>query len=179
MKLHHSKTFAGSAALMIGAAVLLSGCASNTASTGSSPTSAAPSAAASSSAAPSSMAASSPAVATPDLMTGDSEKGTIVVDGKGMSLYYFLKDTKDTKVSACTGACLDAWPIAVASSETPKVEGVTGKVGTIKSPDGQLQLTLNGMPLYYFAQDKKPGDILGQDVKEVWYLAAPDGTMIK
>ncbi len=90
-----------------------------------------------------------------------------------------MKDTKDTKVSACTGACLDAWPIAVASSETPVVEGVTGKVGTIKSPDGKLQLTLNGMPLYYFAQDTKPGDILGQDVKEVWYLAAPDGSMIK
>ncbi|MFJ6417747.1 hypothetical protein [Paeniglutamicibacter sp. NPDC091659] len=174
MKLHHSKTFAGSAALMIGAAVLLSGCSSST------PTTTSPSATtAPSSTAPSSMAPSSPAAATLDLKSGESAKGTIVVDGKGMSLYYFLKDTKDTKVSACTGACLDAWPIAVASSETPVVEGVTGKVGTIKSPDGKLQLTLNGMPLYYFAQDSKPGDILGQDVKEVWYLAAPDGTMIK
>jgi len=169
MKLHHSKTFAGSAALMIGAAVLLSGCSSSTPTTTS----------ASATTAPSSMAPSSPAAETPDLKTGESAKGTIVVDGKGMSLYYFLKDTKDTKVSACTDACLDAWPIAVAGSENPVVEGVTGKVGTIKSPDGKLQLTLNGMPLYYFAQDTKPGDILGQDVKEVWYLAAPDGSMIK
>ncbi|MBP2384811.1 COG4315 family predicted lipoprotein [Paeniglutamicibacter kerguelensis] len=174
MKLHHSKTFAGSAALLIGAAVLLSGCSSST------PTTTSPSATtAPSSMAPSSMAPSSPVAGTPDLKTAESAKGTIVVDGKGMSLYFFTKDTKDTKVSACTGECLAAWPIAVASSETPVIEGVTGKVGTITSPDGKLQLTLNGMPLYYFAQDTKPGDILGQDVKEVWYLAAPDGSMIE
>ncbi len=172
MKLHQSKVFAGSAALMIGAAVLLSGCASNTpAATSTSP--------AASTEATTSTAPSSPAAATADLKTGDSAKGTIVVDGKGMSLYYFTKDTKDTKVSACTEGCLKAWPIAVASSSTPVVEGVTGKVGTITSPDGKLQLTLEGMPLYYFAQDTKAGDILGQGVNSVWYVAAPDGAMIK
>lgn len=172
MKLHQSKVFAGSAALMIGAAVLLSGCASNTpAATSASP--------AASTEATTSTAPSSPAAAAADLKTGDSAKGTIVVDGKGMSLYYFTKDTKDTKVSACLDGCLKAWPIAVASSATPVVEGVTGKVGTITSPDGKLQLTLEGMPLYYFAQDTKAGDILGQGVNSVWYLAAPDGAMIK
>jgi predicted lipoprotein with Yx(FWY)xxD motif len=35
------------------------------------------------------------------------------------------------------------------------------------------------MPLYYFAKDTKPGDILGQGVGGVWYLADPSGAMIK
>lgn len=174
MKLHQSKTLAGPAALMIGAALLLSGCSSST------PEAAGPSAGASQTVVEaSSMAPSSPTAGAADLKTAESDKGTIVVDGNGMSLYFFTKDTADTQTSACTGECLDAWPIAVASSETPVVDGVTGKVGTINSPDGKLQLTLNGMPLYYFVQDAKPGDTLGQGVKEVWYLAAPDGSMIK
>lgn len=113
-----------------------------------------------------------------DLATADSDLGKIVVDGKGMTLYYFTKDTKGTKTSACTGECLDAWPIAVAAGDKPVVDGVSGTVGTIDAPDGSKQLTLNGMPLYYFAQDKEPGDTLGQGLNDVWYVAAPDGEMI-
>jgi predicted lipoprotein with Yx(FWY)xxD motif len=112
-------------------------------------------------------------------MVAESSEGDIVVDGEGMALYYFTKDKKDSGVSACTGDCLAAWPIAVASSDTPEVEGVTGTVGTIESPDGKMHMTLNGMPLYYYVKDKAPGDITGQGVGEVWYLAAPDGAMIK
>jgi predicted lipoprotein with Yx(FWY)xxD motif len=110
---------------------------------------------------------------------GESSLGTIVVDGKGMSLYYFTKDTKDTKVSACTGGCLEAWPIATTTNDTPVVEGVTGEVGTIDSPDGKKHLTLNGMPLYYWAKDTKPGDVTGQGVNDVWYVVTPAGEMIK
>lgn len=117
--------------------------------------------------------------ASVDLMVAESSEGDIVVDGEGMALYYFTKDKKDSGVSACTGDCLAAWPIAVASSDTPEVEGVTGTVGTIESPDGKMHMTLNGLPLYYYVKDKAPGDITGQGVGEVWYLAAPDGAMIK
>jgi predicted lipoprotein with Yx(FWY)xxD motif len=40
-------------------------------------------------------------------------------------------------------------------------------------------VTLNGLPLYYFAKDTKAGDILGQGVNDVWYLADPSGEMIR
>ncbi|MFI8414248.1 hypothetical protein ACIGB6_17460 [Paeniglutamicibacter gangotriensis] len=174
MNRNHHKTFASSAAILLGAAMLLSGCASgNDESPGASGTEATTSAPATSD------PASSPAAATADLMTGDSSLGTIVVDGEGMSLYYFTKDTKDTTTSACTGDCLVAWPIAVASGDTSTVEGVTGEVGTIDSPEGEKHLTLNGMPLYYFAQDTKPGDVTGQGVNDVWYVVTPAGEMIK
>ncbi|PQZ91616.1 hypothetical protein CQ018_13335 [Arthrobacter sp. MYb227] len=171
------RNFAGSAALITAAALLLSGCAGNSPSNSSS-TPAASSSAASPSAS-SSATTASPNSSAVDLKTATSSLGNIVVDGKGMSLYFYTLDTKGTTTSACTGACLEAWPIAVASSATPKIEGVTGTVSTITSPDGKLQLTLNGMPLYNFVQDSKPGDVLGQGVKDVWYLSTPAGEMIK
>jgi predicted lipoprotein with Yx(FWY)xxD motif len=117
--------------------------------------------------------------ATVDLKTASSSKGEIVVDGKGMSVYYFTKDVKDSGKSNCTGDCLVAWPPVLTTNETPKVEGVTGKVGTIDTPDGKKQVTVEGMPVYLWEKDKAPGDVTGQGVGKVWYLVAPDGKMIK
>ncbi|MFC7847456.1 hypothetical protein ACFUTU_03155 [Arthrobacter sp. NPDC057388] len=117
--------------------------------------------------------------ATVDLKTASSSKGDIVVDGKGMSVYYFTKDVKDSGKSNCTGDCLVKWPPVIAATDTPKVEGVTGTVGTIDTPDGKKQVTVNGMPVYLWEKDKAPGDITGQGVGNVWYLVAPDGEMIK
>lgn len=114
-----------------------------------------------------------------DLKIASSSLGDIVVDGKGMSVYYYTKDVKDSGTSTCTGGCLTAWPPLLTTSDEPKVEGVTGTVGTIATPEGAKQVTLNGMPLYYFAKDTKAGDILGQGVNDVWYLADPAGEMIK
>ena len=101
-----------------------------------------------------------------------------MVDGKGMTVYYYTKDVKDSGTSTCTGGCLDAWPPVLATADTPTVDGVTGTVGTIATPDGQKQLTINGMPVYYYAKDLAAGDILGQGVGGVWYLVAPSGEMI-
>ncbi len=96
-----------------------------------------------------------------------------------MSLYFFTKDVKDSGKSACTGACLALWPVLTTTSATPAVDGVTGTVGTIATPDGKKQVTLNGMPLYYYSKDKAPGDVLGQGVGNVWYLVSPSGEMVK
>jgi predicted lipoprotein with Yx(FWY)xxD motif len=153
-------------------AALLSGC-GGTSGTATSPTTAA----AQTSAAGSS-STSAPAAATADLKIADSTAGQIVVDGKGMSVYYYTKDVKDSGTSACTGGCLDAWPPVLATADTPAVDGVTGTVGTIATPDGKKQLTVNGMPVYYYAKDLAAGDITGQGVGGVWYLVAPSGDMI-
>ena len=110
-------------------------------------------------------AMSSPATAGAEMKVASSSAGQIVVDSKGMSLYFFTKDVKDSGTSACTGACLTAWPVFTTTSDEPTVEGVTGTVGTIATPDGKKQVTLNGMPLYYYAKDKAPGDVTGQGVK--------------
>ena len=161
-------------------AALLSGCGG---ATSTAPTSAAP--------APSSAAASTPmessgsaaASSTPmtaaELKTAASTAGQIVVDAKGMSVYVFTKDVKGGTTSACTGDCAASWPAVTTTSAAPAVDGVTGTVGTIATPDGKKQMTINGMPLYYFGKDQAAGDILGQGVGGVWYLVTPSGEMIK
>lgn len=148
--------------------------------TGTTPTTAAPTTtAAESPTATVTETATATETAAVDLMTASSDKGEIVVDGKGMSVYYFTKDVKDSGKSNCTGDCLVAWPPVLTTNDTPTVEGVTGKVGTIDTPDGKKQVTIEGMPVYLWEKDKAPGDITGQGVGNVWYLVAPDGTMIK
>lgn len=132
--------------------------------------------------APPSAASSSPAASTAagaEMKTASSGAGQIVVDSKGMSLYFFTKDVKDSGTSACTGACLQAWPVFTTTSDVPGVDGVTGAVGTIATPDGKKQVTLNGMPMYYYAKDKAAGDVTGQGVGGVWYLVSPSGEMVK
>lgn len=162
----------GLAALALAAA--LSGCGG---SPGTTNTTAAPTTPAATSATPT--AGSPTAAAAVDLKTSSSSAGNIVVDSAGMSVYFFTKDVKDSGTSACTGACLTAWPPVLTTAATPAAEGVTGTLGTITTPDGAKQVTLNGLPLYYYQQDKNPGDILGQGVNDVWYLATPAGEMTR
>jgi len=156
-------------------AALLSGCGGGTATT---PTSAAPATSAPTESSASAPASSAPASAA-ELTVAQSSAGQIVVAGQGLSVYYFTKDTKDSGTSACTADCLLAWPPVTSTTATPTVDGVTGKVGTIPTADGKMQVTINGMPIYYYAKDKAAGDITGQGVGGVWYLVAPSGEMIK
>ena len=159
-------------------AALLSGCGGTSGTATSPTTAAAPTSAAGSASTSGPASSSAPAAAEADLKVADSKAGQIVVDGKGMSVYYYTKDVKDSGTSTCTGGCLDAWPPVLATADTPTVDGVTGTVGTIATPDGKKQLTVNGMPVYYYAKDLAPGDITGQGVGGVWYLVAPSGDMI-
>lgn len=163
-------------------AALLSGCAgtsgTGTSTTPAAATSQAGSAAAASAPAPAPTSAPAPAAATTDLKTADSSAGRIVVDGKGMSVYVYAKDVKDSGRSACTGGCLQSWPPVLAAADAPTADGVAGTVGTIAAPDGRKQLTVNGMPVYTYAKDVAAGDILGQGVGSVWHLVAPSGDVV-
>jgi predicted lipoprotein with Yx(FWY)xxD motif len=101
--------------------------------------------------------------------------GTVLVAGSnGMTLYIFTDDVKDSGKSACTGQCLTTWPaLTVAAGETPTGgTAVTGKFGTIvREDDGTTQVTYNGLPLYFFANDKAPGDANG--IYEKWEVVKP------
>jgi predicted lipoprotein with Yx(FWY)xxD motif len=124
-------------------------------------------------------AGSSAPASAAELMVAQSAVGQIVVGDKGLSVYAWTKDTKDGGTSACTAACLTTWPAVTSTTATPTVSGVTGKVGTIPTADGKMQVTINGMPIYYYSKDQAAGDIMGQGVGGVWYLVSPTGEMIK
>lgn len=97
--------------------------------------------------------------------------GKYLTDGKGMTLYTFAKDTPGK--SACTGPCLQKWPALAPSAAKPQA-GLDAKAfGKITREDGAEQMTYAGYPLYYFVNDKAPGDTTGQGVNDVWHVVDP------
>ncbi len=140
--------------------------------------------AAQSSSAPAPASSSAPApmpaadAATLALGVADTSLGPILVDGKGMTLYMFTKDTKDSNASACTGDCLVAWP-PLYGEPTEGKGADDSKLGSFALPDGSIQATYNGWPLYYWKDDAKAGDVLGQKVGGVWFVLDRDGEPIK
>ena len=95
-----------------------------------------------------------------------------LVDSLGLSLYVFANDTADSGVSACGSGCLAVWPPLTALAPLTAGPGVTGVLGTITRDDGTTQVTYDGLPLYYFVNDKTAGDTLGKDIPN-WSLAQP------
>jgi predicted lipoprotein with Yx(FWY)xxD motif len=122
-------------------------------------------------------AASTPSVGT--ILTANSTEklGTVVVDGQGYTLYRFDKDTAKPPTSNCAGDCAQKWPPVLATPGTPlTVEGVAQEaVGTINRPDGSIQLTLGGWPVYRYSGDTQPGATGGQGVGGTWAAVTPDG----
>lgn len=112
--------------------------------------------------------------ATVQVRTHD-DYGDHLVDADGMTLYLFTQD--EDGESACYGGCADNWPPLLADDPTAGDE-VTAELGTTERDDGSLQVTAAEWPLYYFAGDSAPGDTSGQGLNDVWYLLAPDGSMI-
>ena len=106
----------------------------------------------------------------------DSSLGPILVDGKGMTLYMFKPDNQGP--STCEGQCLAAWP-ALVGPATAGTGVDASKLGVAPRSDGSQQATYGGWPLYTFIQDEKPGDVIGQDSNQVWYVIGADGVPIE
>ncbi len=99
---------------------------------------------------------------------GDSAKGKVLTDQKGMTLYVFDKDAEGK--SACNGPCATNWPPLAAAADA-KAEGV---YTIITRDDGGKQWAYKGKPLYTWTKDAKPGDITGDGVaNNAWHVAAP------
>ena len=112
------------------------------------------------------------------LTTKETELGTVVVDGDGMVIYQFDKDTQHGTASTCAGECAAKWPIVPGEGEI-KLDGVTGTVGSVESATGEKQLTVNGWPVYYFAGDTEAGMTSGQAKMDVWWVISPAGEPLR
>jgi predicted lipoprotein with Yx(FWY)xxD motif len=91
-----------------------------------------------------------------------------LTDSKGMTLYYYTKDTDGQ--SACYGGCATAWPIFYAENLTLPSSLKASDFGTVTRTDGTKQTTYMGWPLYYWQRDTKAGDMTGEGVGKVWYI---------
>ena len=88
--------------------------------------------------------------------------GTVLVNSKGLTLYSLSGESK-AKFLCTSAECVGIWhPLTVASAAAPA--GSVGFLEVVKRPDGTEQVTYQGMPLYTFTADQKPGEAKGQGV---------------
>lgn len=90
----------------------------------------------------------------------------VLVNANGMTLYTFDKDVAGSGKSACNGPCVALWPVVAAAGDA-KPEGA---FSVITRDDGGKQWAYQGKPLYTYSADKKAGDQLGNNFKEVWHV---------
>ena len=102
---------------------------------------------------------------------GNDDLGAFLVGPEGMTLYTFAND--EAGVSNCYDQCATNWPpLTVDEDEVASLaQGIPGWVGVIERTDGTRQVTYNGSPLYYWANDAAPGDATGHLVGDVWFAA--------
>lgn len=99
-----------------------------------------------------------------------------------MTLYMYPRDTREPSVTNCYDQCARQWP--------PLLTDASGKIdlksteldvklfSTTSRKEGTKQVTFNGWPLYYWQNDKKVGDTLGQGVGDIWWVMTPSAGII-
>jgi predicted lipoprotein with Yx(FWY)xxD motif len=108
----------------------------------------------------------------------DSPLGEILVDGDGMTLYGFTDDGDG--VPTCAAECAATWPAHLVDGEPVLGDGLDPAVFTqVDGVDGGTQLKAGAWPLYRFAGDAAPGDLNGQGSGGVWFVVAPDGSLVQ
>lgn len=113
----------------------------------------------------------------PEVQLADNAQfGKIMTDSSGRSLYFFANDAGDT--STCYGGCSTAWPTFYSPSLTLSNGLKSTDFAIITRNDGSKQTTYKGWPLYYFSQDAKAGDVKGDPIGRIWFVAKPDYTVM-
>lgn len=95
---------------------------------------------------------------------------TVLTTNRGRTLYSLSAETKGKFICTDPG-CLASWKPLVVSKGVKPVGPVT--LGTRMRPDGRIQVTYKGLPLYSFNGDVKKGETNGEGIKDVgaWHVA--------
>jgi predicted lipoprotein with Yx(FWY)xxD motif len=91
------------------------------------------------------------------LMTTMLNGARVLTNSRGFTLYWFAPDTPTS--SRCTGSCAQYWPPVTGRPQAGP--GVTGRLGEISRPGGEVQATFDGHPLYTYIGDSGPGQAHG------------------
>jgi predicted lipoprotein with Yx(FWY)xxD motif len=92
------------------------------------------------------------------------DAGSVLVDSTGRALY--TSDQEAGGAVMCTNGCESFWMPLTIDGKSPSAS-VSGKLGTVKRPDGTNQVTYNGTPLYSFTQEG-PGEVTGDGVSDAF-----------
>lgn len=113
---------------------------------------------------------------TAALKTESSSAGMVLADGQGLTLYYYTEDKPHNGKSACYGSCASAWPPLTGTVQAPSGVKLPGPIGSITRQGGVHQVTVDGYPLYTYADDKSPGQIAGNGVGGEWHVIKLTGS---
>ena len=94
------------------------------------------------------------ATRAPAIRYVDDQFGPVLATPKKQALYTWNAE-KDFKIH-CTGSCAKLWPPLVVRSRAAvpaRVAEIKGTFGTIKRPDGRLQVTFNRRPVYTYVHE--------------------------
>ena len=110
----------------------------------------------------------------PIVKTTQAGGKTVLATRRGRTLYHLSGERRGHFICT-TQLCLSLWkPLVVGRGTKP-----TGarRLGTLKRPDGRLQVSYKGAPLYTFVEDRKPGDTKGDGFRDVgvWHPAVVAG----
>jgi predicted lipoprotein with Yx(FWY)xxD motif len=107
---------------------------------------------------------------------GSDDQGSSSTSAKPL----YVTDQEMDGTIRCTGACTQIW---VPLTSKSAASDLSGELGTIKRPDGTRQVTLDGRPLYHFAEDGSDGKATGDGVKDsfggvqfTWHAKSGDST---
>jgi predicted lipoprotein with Yx(FWY)xxD motif len=124
-------------------------------------------------------AAAIAATSTSTISLRTTAVGKVLVAANGHTLYLFTADKG--KKSTCYGQCAGYWPPLFAAKPNVGAGLKASLLGTTKRKDGKLQVTYAGHPLYFFAQDKKAGQVKGQGFVHFggsWWVVSAAGRKI-
>jgi predicted lipoprotein with Yx(FWY)xxD motif len=107
--------------------------------------------------------------------------GDVLVDREGAALYTSEQEADGTV--RCVDACLGFWLPLEASGTPSASDDVDGELGTVRRPDGDMQVTYDGVPLYRFSEDAEAGQVTGDGLSDAfggttftWHAATTEGT---
>jgi predicted lipoprotein with Yx(FWY)xxD motif len=84
--------------------------------------------------------------------------GTILVNGRGFTVYAFTKDSRNRDVCVQIHECPHFWPPVTTGASALAGPGVRSSLlGTITIKGGAKQVTYAGHPLYGYSGDSGPG----------------------
>jgi predicted lipoprotein with Yx(FWY)xxD motif len=85
--------------------------------------------------------------------------GTILVNGRGFTVYAFARDSRNKDACQAIRLCLTVWPPVTTTGKPLAGPGVRANlIGTIRLRSGVKQVTYAGHPLYTYVADTRPAE---------------------
>jgi predicted lipoprotein with Yx(FWY)xxD motif len=107
----------------------------------------------------------------PAVRVKDDRFGFILQSSNRLPLYYWNREKAAGGKIRCTGECARVWPPLIVKSRSAvpvRMAKVKGKFGVVRRPDGRLQVTFRGLPLYAY-HDDPPNTVLCNNV-DGWFV---------